>query len=204
MKVIIKNQVRFLVIIILAISSDGVAQLNRNGQTDSATRTDESCDALIAERLDRVRKIGSRTPKRLGAPFNQKLISPTLNTLLKDVSVGEVLIYRFKGPRQTALIMITTRVGRPLSADSIQDWFIQVGENAVRFKSIATNPNLIFWDKEGRLNYFTLLYSDVVAKDGSSNLASLDLRRLRLLDGITEVIEEEKKVRCVLPIAKPR
>lgn len=204
MKIVIKSKLQFLVVVLLALASDGSAQLSRNVHMDSATQKNLPRDELIAGRLDLATKIDSKAPKRLYPPFDSTLISPGLSHLLKDVS-GELLAYRFRGPRQTALLMHTTRVGGPLSEDSIQDWFVQVGQNVVRFKSIATNTNLFFWDKEGRLNYFTVLYSDVAVKDVSSNLISLDFRRFRLLDGATtELIEEQKSVRCVLTVTKPR
>jgi hypothetical protein len=204
MRSIIENQFQLLVVVVLAVSSGGVAQV-RTMITDSGTPRVESCDTIVAERLDRVRKINRATPKRILFPLNQKLKSRAVSEFLNDVEVGELFAYGVKGPKETALIISTTRVGKPLSEDSIQDWFIQVGESAVRFRSIATNPNLIFWDKEGRLNYITLSYSDGVAIDASPNIVSLDFRRMQLrASGVTELIEEEKNVRCVVNVRRPQ
>lgn len=205
MKIVIKSKLQLLVVVLLAMSAYGWAQLSQDSNMSSTAPTNPPCDTLIAERLDRVRKRGSRTPKRLYPPVNQKLISPALNDMTKNGGLGELLAYRFKGPRKTALLMHTTRVGSPLSEDSIQDWFIQVGQNVARFKSIATNPNLLFWDEEGRLNYFTILYSEGAVMNASSNLVSLDFRRFRLMDsGAMQLVEEDKNVRCALTMAKPR
>lgn len=204
MKIIIESKLQFLVIFLLALASTGSAQLSRKVYTDSVSPKHPPCDTLIAERLDLAKKIDSKPPLRLYHPLDSNLISPGLSKLLKDIR-GELLAYRFKGARQTALLMHTTRIGDPVSEDSIQDWFVQVGQNVVRFKSIATNPNLLFWDKEGGLNYFTVLYSEVAMKNVSSNFVSLDFKRFRLLDGDTPVlIEEQKSVRCMLTITKPR
>lgn len=205
MKSIFKNRLLLLLAVILAMSFEGTAQLDQKSRTDSETRRDGSCRSVIAEKLYGLRKVGSRGPKSLSFPIDQKWNSQALGDFMKDVQVSEFFAYRFKGPRETALIVLTTRVGRPLSEDSIQDWFIQVGKSTVRFKSIATNPNLTFWDNEGRLNYLAMTYSDGASMDSSSNLVPLDFKLLQILDnGVTKLIEEEKNVRCVLSMAKPR
>lgn len=205
MRIFIENRLLLLGLVILALSSASIAQVSGSESIAPPTQTDESCEILIVQMVGRVPRIAGRMPERLSHPIDQQLISPELLTLLKDVPIERLIGYRFKGPRQTALVLRTTRVGSPLSDDSIQDWFIQVGTNAATFRSVATNPNLLFWDQENRLNYFTILFREGAGNDGASNLVSLNFRQLQLHEsGIAEVVEEQENVRCVLPKSKIR
>lgn len=203
MRMIFRNELGRLLIIILALSWNGFTQIDQDDSRDSLMQKYLSCDAVVAERMARLNPTGASTPKSLYAPFDPKPISSSLKSLLTDINVNELIAYQFKGRRDSTLVMITNRVGRPLSAESVQDWFIQVDKKAFRFKSIATNPNLVFWDN-GRLNHLVILYNSEAKKDKQSNLVSLDITRMQLRqEATTELIEEERNVRCVLRTTKP-
>lgn len=199
------NQVRLFVVIIFSLCTAGVAQPDQHSKAQSSNQDYESCDTLFKNKVGMVSRRTDRLPKRLSRPFDHNLFSPALSQLLKNVSIADFNAYRFKGKRKTALAMISTRGGAPMSESSIQDWFIQIGDKVVAIKSIATNPNLIFWDKKDRLNIFTILYSDMDEKRNSSNLVSLDFKQMQFGDnGNVELIEEEKNVQCILNVQKPR
>jgi hypothetical protein len=199
MKLVVRKHVRLLIVAILTLSFDSVAQSDRSVNTHSAAPGIPSCDKVTAQKLDLVRR-GRTSFSRLYGPIDQKLLSPALRDLIKASNVREIVTSSVKGPKQKVILM----VGHPRSEEGVQDWFIQFGKNAVTFKSIATNSNLIFWDEKGELNYFAILYSGQQTEKDPRNVVSLDFRRFRLgQDGAPALIEKEENVRCMLKLLKP-
>jgi hypothetical protein len=191
--------------ILLAISANGGAQQISSLDKYSTNRSSESCEKLLADRLTRVMKMSTKAPKKRSANFSQKSISSPLSDFLKDADSDNLFVYELKGPRKSALIIITKVRGISATEANLQDWLIQIDDNSIRFRSFAQNPNLVFWDEHGNLNYFTVTFSQGAVRNPSSNIVWLDFKRFQIRDrGTGKLIEEEKDEQCILNLQKPR
>jgi hypothetical protein len=70
-------------------------------------------------------------------------------------------------------------------------------KNSLEFFSLAKTPRVIYWDREGLLNYYTVDYSSefVMTKDWDN--VTFDLEWYRISPkGKSELIRKERNVKC--------
>ena len=177
-------------------------------RTDKSYGSSERISRIVREayrRESEVRVKNRCPPVRQSVSGYLKSKAPAILDFLNNADMSYLFAYKLRGRRKTVDILSKKGIGVSGSGVYLQDWLIQFDDEPVRFTSIAQNPNLIFWGADGKLSYFTILFSEGFRKDPGDNLVSLDFRRLAIDErGVTQLIEEEKNVLCVLSMEKPR
>lgn len=111
------------------------------------------------------------------------------------------LAAELKNNRQKALILRShSRAATGLSS-SLEDWHIEVDNfYAGGFWSFSRNPKLVFWDKEGLLNYYSVIYSDdflSATSDRDYTKLTFNIERYKInSDGKAELVSEEQNLKC--------
>jgi hypothetical protein len=55
----------------------------------------------------------------------------------------------------------------------------------------------VFWDKDGLLNYYSVVYSDEFISDKDWDNLTMDLKLYRInADGSKQLVSEEENVKC--------
>ena len=111
------------------------------------------------------------------------------------------LAAELKNNRQKALLLRSKdRAATGLSM-SLENWYIEIDNfYSDGFWSFSRNPKLVFWDKEGFLNYYSVIYSDEFLSATSdrdySNL-TFNIERYKInADGKTVLVSEEHNLKC--------
>lgn len=95
--------------------------------------------------------------------------------------------------RRKALILRANDAGATGIGANFENWFIQLDSRSISFRSLSDNPNLIFWDKNGVLNYYSIDYGDKFLKNKDWDNLTLDLQRFTIDDaGKSQLINESK------------
>jgi hypothetical protein len=83
-------------------------------------------------------------------------------------------------------------------ATNLECWHIEAeGNQSVTYLSFSNNPRLVYWDKEGRLNYYSVVYSDEFIHNKDWDNLTFDLERHIInSDGSALLVSEERNVKC--------
>ncbi len=81
-------------------------------------------------------------------------------------------------------------------ASNFQNWHIRLDNHSVEFLSLSENPKLIFWDKNGLLDYYSITYGGKFLDNKDWDNLTLDLLRYRInFNGESQLLSEEQDVR---------
>jgi hypothetical protein len=106
-----------------------------------------------------------------------------------------------KNNRQKALLLRSHSRGATGLSSSLEDWHIEI-ENFYSdgFWSFSRNPNLVFWDKDGLLNYYSVIYSDdflSATSDRDYSKLTFNIERYKInSDGKAVLVSEEQNLKC--------
>lgn len=128
---------------------------------------------------------------------DNKALSGNLERWLEDRNIENLVAFQLRHKAKKALILGSTNLGATGVASNFENWHIRSDDYSVEFLSLSENPKLIFWDKDGLLNYYLIDLSDKFWENKDWNNLTLDLFRYRISpDGSAQLVSEEQNVRC--------
>jgi hypothetical protein len=149
------------------------------------------------KKIAKERGEGSRIVKLKAFNANDETLSPELKKWLEDMWETNTVAYELQSDDKKALLISSySRQATGLSAD-YESWFVQLDNHSVEFFSFSSEPRLIFFDKDGLLNYYSVDYSDELAEDRNWDNPIFDILLYRVnADGKSQLVSKEQNVKC--------
>ena len=159
------------------------------------------CEKYILKRIAREKSSSSRLAKLKNFNPGDETLSPNVKEWLEYMHKDKLLAFELDNGKQKALLLSSTSYGATGLATSLENWHIEIDSfNSNEFWSFSQNPRLVFWDKHGLLNYFSVVYSDdflSATSERDYNKLTVNIERYQIsLDGKAQLISEERNLRC--------
>ncbi len=158
----------------------------------------EFCEDYLLKKVGKERAEGSRIVKLKAFNANDETLSSELKEWLQTSIHMEMLVtFKLQRKERNVLILRANVAGATGIASSFNNWYLQLDNQSIKFLSLSENPELIFWDKDGLLNYYSVKYTSefIVNKDWDN--VTFDLLRYSISpDGESQLVREERNVKC--------
>lgn len=157
----------------------------------------EFCENYLLKKIAKTRAEGSRIVKLKVFNADDETLSPELKKWLELMWEDRTNAYELRhGSKKALLVRSYSRHATGLSA-SFESWFIQLDNHSNEFFSFSEEPKLIFFDKDGLLNYYAVIYSDefIENKDWDNLTVNLLLYRVNA-DGKSQLVSKKQNVKC--------
>jgi hypothetical protein len=157
----------------------------------------EFCENYLLKRDAKDRMEDSKVVKLKAFNTNDKNLSLDLKKWLEDMDEEKLVAYELQHDEKRVLLLRSFNRSATGLASNFQFWFIQYNNYSVGFRSLAREPKLVFWDKDGLLNYYYVKYSSEFVENKDWNNLTLDLLRYKISpDGQSQLVSEERNVKC--------
>ncbi|MBK8812287.1 MAG: hypothetical protein IPN69_16375 [Acidobacteria bacterium] len=104
-----------------------------------------------------------------------------------------ITVFEFRADGRSALAFRSLVSGATGISVRYLQWMVLSGKQLEAFESLSSNPQMIFWDKEEQINFYSIIESEPQANAGGP----WDITHSRLSpSGKSEVIRAERKVDC--------
>lgn len=162
---------------------------------------DQFCEKYLLKKVVKEKDSNSRVTNLKIFNTNDKTLSPNIKKWLENMQEDILLATEVKNTRQKALLLSSRSYGATGLATNLENWHIEIdGWYSDQFWSFSKNPNLIFWDKDGLLNYYSVIYSDEflsASSDRDFEKLTFNIERYKInSDGKTNLISEERNMKC--------
>ncbi|MEK7723312.1 MAG: hypothetical protein AAB336_03110 [Acidobacteriota bacterium] len=116
---------------------------------------------------------------------------------LDSMDFDELQAVELKDNQQKALLLSSRSNTATGLAANLEALIIDVPNfYSNSFLSFSRNPKLLFWDKNGLLNYYRIVYSDAFIQYKDWENLTFNIEHYRISDGRTELIKEETNLSC--------
>ncbi len=158
----------------------------------------EFCEKYLLKKIAKEKSADSRLVKLKNFNPEDETLSPNVKQWLENMRWDELLAAELRNNQQKALLLRSTSYGATGLATSLENWHIEIeGVYSDTFWSFSKNPKLVFWDKDGLLNYFSIVYSDEFIENKDWENLTLDIERYKVSsDGKAQLISEERNLKC--------
>lgn len=157
----------------------------------------ETCEDYLLKKVAKEKDEGNRMVKL--NVFNTEDISlpSALKKWLETKDEERLVAVELRFKEKKALMLGSRNLGATSIASNFQNWYVRLDGHAVEFLSLSKDPKLIFWDRNGLLNYYVITYGDEFLEDRDWDNLTLDLLRYSISpDGESQLVSEERNVRC--------
>jgi hypothetical protein len=108
-----------------------------------------------------------------------------------------LVTYELRHKEKKVLLLRANVAGATGIASNFANWFIRFDNLSINFRSLSEDPKLIFLDKNGLLNYYSVDYGDKFLEKRDWDNLTLDLFRYRINpNGESELLSEEYNLMC--------
>jgi hypothetical protein len=161
----------------------------------------EFCEKYLLRKIAKEKFADSQLNRLKNFNPEDKTLSPSVKKWLEYMRLDELLAAELKNNQQKALLLSSTSYGATGLATSLENWHIEIDNlYSGEFWSFSKNPKLVFWDKNGLLNYYSVIYSDdflSATSDRDYNKLTFNIERYKInLDGKAQLISEEQNLKC--------
>jgi hypothetical protein len=159
------------------------------------------CEKYLLKKIAKEKSASSRSLRLKNFNPNEETLSPGVREWIENVWKETLFAAEIRNKQQKALLLnATLRAATGLSS-SLQNWHIEIDNfYSDEFWSFSDNPKLAFWDKEGLLNYYSVVYSEdflSATSDRDYNKLTFKIERYKInLDGKAQLISEEQNIKC--------
>jgi hypothetical protein len=186
--------------ILLAVALTGslTAVVAVNAQKPVVIKGGEFCEKYLLKKIAKEKATGSRMVKlRTFNPKNPAL-SPNLKKWLQYMRKDELVAFELTSGEKKAMLLGSTSYGATGLATGLECWHIEGDVNQfVTYLSFSRNPKLVFWDKDGRLNYYSIVYSDEFIHNHDWDNLTFALERHQVSpEGSDRLVSVEQNVKC--------
>jgi len=173
----------------------------RNADSDAERQIqaqDGFCENYILGRINKEGSQAGRARKLDDSRIDEGTKSPELSKWLSKADPHLLSAYELTYNGARALLLHSKSVGATGLASSLEYWFLEVDSKySVSFTSFSKNPNLVFWDHDGVLNYYSVLYSDDFVENKDWDNLTFNIQHYKVSPDVgTELVETERNVKC--------
>ncbi len=158
----------------------------------------EFCEKYLLKKITKEKSAGSRLVKLKNFNPEDETLSSNVKKWLENMRWDELLAAELENNQQKALLLRSTSYGATGLATNLENWHIEIeGVFSDTFWSFSKNPKLLFWDKDGLLNYFSIVYSDEFIENKDWENLTFDIERYKVSsDGKAQLMSEERNLKC--------
>ena len=168
-----------------------------NAQRPVLIKGGEICEGYLLQKIAEEKAGGSRMVKLKAFNTNDETLSPDLKKWLETRDEKNLVASELRYEEKKVLILGSANTNATGIASNFQNWFVRLDSQSIEFLSLSENPNLIFWDKDGLLNYYVVTYSTQFLDQKDWDNLTLDLLRYSISpNGEPRLVSEERNVRC--------
>ncbi|MBK7709189.1 MAG: hypothetical protein IPJ30_26400 [Acidobacteria bacterium] len=103
-----------------------------------------------------------------------------------------ITVFQFRADGRSALVFRSLVSGATGISVRYLQWMVLSGKQMQGFESLSSNPQMIFWDKEEQINFYSIIESEPQAEIPEALLGYYTSRFLSF-QGKSEVIRAERK-----------
>lgn len=157
----------------------------------------EFCEKYLLKKAAREMAEGNQVVKFKTFNTTAKTLSSDLKLWLAKMDDEKLAAYEVQYKDKRALLLGSTNPGATGIAANFQNWYLQLDNYSVNFQSLSENPGLVFWGKDGLLNYYSVDYGEIFLEDRNWDNVTLNLNGYRVgPDGKAQTVSEERDVKC--------
>jgi hypothetical protein len=185
-----------ILLLSMVIVCSSAATVAVNAQKPIVIRGGKFCESYLLKKVAKEKVGGSRMVKLKALNPHDKTFSRDLKEWLTNMRQDVLIAFELRNKERKALILGSTPYGATGLATELEYWHIEAdGTHSATFWSFSENPSLVFWDKSGSLNYYSVVYSSEWMQDWEN--LTVDLERYRITpDGSTQLVSKESNVKC--------
>jgi hypothetical protein len=156
------------------------------------------CEKYLVKKIAKEKSANSRLVKLKNFNPEDETLSLNIKKWLESMRWEELLAAELSNSQQKALLLRSTSEATTGLASNLENWHIEIeGVYSDTFWSFSKNPNLVFWDKDGLLNYFSIVYSDKFIENKDWENLTFNIERYKVSsDGKAQLINEERNLKC--------
>jgi hypothetical protein len=158
----------------------------------------EFCEKYLLKKIAKEKSSDSRLVKLNNFNPEDEALSPNVKKWLESMRWDEMLAAELKNNQQKALLLRSTNMSATGLASNLESWHIEIeGVYSKTFWSFSKNPKLMFWDKNGLLNYYSIVYSDEFIENKDWENLTFDIELYKVgSNGKAELENEERNLKC--------
>lgn len=158
----------------------------------------EFCEKYLLKKIAKEKLVSNRLVKLKNFNPEDESLSPTVKKWLESMRWDELLAAELRNDQQKVLLLRSTSYGATGLATNLENWHIEIeGIYSDTFWSFSKNPKLVFWDKDGLLNYYSIVYSDEFIENKDWKNLTFDVELYKVgSDGKTKLANEERNLKC--------
>jgi len=155
------------------------------------------CENYLLAKIGSLKDPDTQLLKLKGFSVKKEALSPDLKKWLKTANAEKLVSFELKSDVKKVLVLGSRNIEATGLASNLEYWAVEVDDHLIEFQSLSDNPRLIFWDKNGFLNYFVVDFSSEFIEQRDFDHPSLDLRMFIMNDeGKPQLQNEERNVKC--------
>jgi hypothetical protein len=168
-----------------------------DAQTPVVIKGGKLCEKYLLKKVAKDEAEGSRVLRLSAFDRGDKKLPADVRKWLEDVNEETLGAHELRyGHERVLMLNAASRAATGLAVN-FHYWYIKTDRVAVEFMSQSENPRLIFWDREGALNYYAVDFSSEFVERKDWGNVTLDLQRYRVSpDGEPQLVAEERNVKC--------
>lgn len=161
----------------------------------------EFCEKYLLKKIAKEKSADSQLVRLKNFNPDDEVLSPSVKKWLEYMRKDDLLATELRSNQRKALLLRSTSYGATGLATSLENWHIEIDNfYSDEFWSFSRNPKLVFWDKDGLLNYYSVIYSDdflSATSDRDYDNLTFNIERYKVnLDGKAQLINEEQNLKC--------
>ena len=155
------------------------------------------CENYLLAKIGSLKARGTQQMKLKDFRTQIETLSPDLKKWLETADSKKLVSFELKSDVKKALVLGSRNIEATGLASNLEYWAVEIGNHSIQFQSLSDDPRLIFWDKDGLLNYYVVDFSSEFIEERDFDHPSLDLRRFVInADGKSQLVDEERNVKC--------
>ena len=155
------------------------------------------CENYLLAKIGLLKAPGTQLVKLKGFSAKNETLSPDLKKWLETTDSEKLVSFELKSDVKKALVLGSRNIEATGLASNLEYWAFEIDDHSIQFQSLSDDPRLLFWDKDGLLNYYVVDFSSEFIEERDFDHPSLDLRRFVVNnDGKSQLVSEERNVKC--------
>ena len=161
----------------------------------------EFCEKYLLKKIAKEKSADSQLNRLKNFNPDDESFSPSAKKWLEYMRKDDLLATELKNNQMKALLLRSTSYGATGLATSLENWHVEIDNfYSGEFWSFSRSPKLVFWDKDGSLNYYSVIYSDdflSATSDRDYNNLTFNIERYKInSDGKAQLVSEEQNLKC--------
>lgn len=155
------------------------------------------CEDYILKKIAKEKAKDSRVVKLKDFDPDKETLSPELREWFQPIRKESFEASELRHKEKRVLIFHSIVLGATNYAANFESWYINLESHPIEFRSLSINPEFIFWDKNGLLNYYTVKYGESFLENKDPENLTLDFSRYRVNSkGKSQLVSRKPNVKC--------